>query len=155
MKLNIKSYSIFFQRATTVSSHLQPTIFTINKQRENILLEIPIPVNFIFFSLIPRVSRSKYRYGIQRRSLLSVLAGKIRCATISLIQVYQVDRDNLMKGQCDTLPTACPLCLSRMVLLKYSKYQQVVDFADHSLPGYLAHLWPGSCVWGTRMPVGI
>lgn len=54
-----------------------------------------------FLLLIPRVSRSKYRCGIQRRSLLSVLAGKIRCATISLIQVYQVDRDNLMKGQCD------------------------------------------------------
>lgn len=38
------------------------------------------------------------------------------------------------------------LCLSRMVLLKYSKYQQVVDFTDRSLPGYLVHLWTGNCV---------
>lgn len=32
-----------------------------------------------------------------------------------------------------------------MALLKYAKYQQVVDFADRSLPGYLVHLWTGSC----------
>jgi len=41
-----------------------------------------------FFQLNPCISRS-CRYGIQLHSLLSVLAGKIRYATISVIRVYR------------------------------------------------------------------
>lgn len=68
-----------------------------------------------------------------------------------------VDRDNLMKEQRDLQPMAFSHCLSHIVLLKYSKYQQVVDFADRSLPDYLVHLWTGSCVRarGIRTLVGI
>lgn len=103
MKLNIKSYSIFFQRATTVSSHLQPTIFTINKQRENILLEIPIPVNFIYFFFINSTCIA-IEISLWNSAALAVIGfgreDSLR-DDIANSEIYQVDRDNLMKGQCD------------------------------------------------------
>jgi len=43
----LKAVDGIFQHATIVSSHLS-TIFTDDKQRENVLFEIPIPGNFFF-----------------------------------------------------------------------------------------------------------
>lgn len=51
MKLNVESYCIF-QHATIVLSRLS-TIFMNDKQRENVLLETPIPlVNFFFIKSV-------------------------------------------------------------------------------------------------------